>query len=113
MSTMPSGRRTRRGPRRDRDVQEQLRLQAAELFARQASQAEIARELGTHRRNVSRWYRRWQQDGDQALRSRGAPGRAPKVTREQLSEVEQALLASRAPTGPAPDRPRQDRRPDG
>ena len=99
MSTMPSGRRTRRGPRRDRDAQEQLRLRAAELFARQVPQAEIARELGTHRRNVSRWYRRWQQDGDQALRSRGTPGRTPKVTREQLAEVEQALLAGARASG--------------
>jgi transposase len=99
MSTMPSGRRTRRGPRRDRDAQERLRLRAAGLFARQVPQAEIARELGTSRKNVSRWYRRWQQDGEEALRSRGAPGRTPKVTREQLAEVEQALLAGARANG--------------
>src|SRR4051812_6334016 len=99
MSTMPSGRRTRRGPRRDRDAREQLRLQAAGLFARQVPQAEIARELGTSAKNVSRWYRRWQHGGDAALRSRGAPGRSPKVTREQLAEIEQALLAGAQANG--------------
>ena len=93
MSTMPSGRWRHGGRRRDRDAQEQLRLKAGGLFARQVPQAEIARELGTRAKNVSRWYRRWQQDGDQALRSRGAPGRTPEVSREQLAEVEQALLA--------------------
>ena len=76
------------GRRSDRDAQEQLRLKAGGLFARQVPQAEIARELGTSAKNASRWYRRWQQDGDQALRSRGAPGRTPEVSREQLAEVE-------------------------
>jgi transposase len=91
------------GPRRDRDAQEQLRLRAAELFARQVPQAEIARLLGTHRRNVSRWYRVWQQDGEQALRSRGAPGRTPKVTAAQLADVEQVLLAGARASGFAND----------
>jgi transposase len=103
MMTMPSGRRTRGGPRRDRDAQEQLRLRAAELFARQVPQAEIARELGTHRRNVSSWSRVWQQGGEAALRSRGAPGRTSKVSREQLAEVEQALLAGARASGFATD----------
>ncbi len=99
MSTPPSGRRTRRGPRRDRDAQEQVRLQAAELFARQVPQAEIAVELGVDRKNVSRWYRRWQQGGVEALRSRGATGRTPRVSPAQLAEVEQVLLAGARASG--------------
>jgi transposase len=99
MSIQPSGRRTRRGPLRDRDAQQQLRLRAAEMFARRVPQAEIARELGTDPRNVSRWYRRWQDGGQKALRSRGAPGRTPGVTRDQLAEVEQALLAGARASG--------------
>jgi transposase len=99
MSTKQSSRRVRRGPPRDRDAQEQVRLHAAELFARQVPQAEVARTLGVSRQNVSRWYRRWQQGGDAALRSRGAPGRTPRVTPEQLAEVEQVLLAGARASG--------------
>jgi transposase len=103
MSTKQSSRRGRRGPPRDRDLQEQVRLRAAELFARQVPQAEIARELGTDRRNVSHWYRRWQQGGAQALRSRGATGRTPRVSADQLAEVEQVLLAGARASGFAND----------
>ena len=99
MSTKQSSRRVRRGPPRDRDAQEQLRLRAAELFARQVPQAEIARALATSPKNVSRWYRRWQQGGEGALRSRGAPGRTARVTPEQLAEVEQVLLAGARASG--------------
>jgi transposase len=99
MSAKESSRRARGGPRRDREAQEQIRLRAAELFARQVPQAEIARELGTDRRNVSHWHRRWQQGGDQALRSRGAPGRTPRLTPEQLADVEQVLLAGARASG--------------
>src|SRR6266576_3140671 len=99
MSTKHSGRRTRGGPRRDRDAQEQVRLQAVGLFARQVPQAEIARTLGVSRQNVSRWYRRWQHGGEDALRSRGAPGRTPQVSPAQLAEVEQALLAGARASG--------------
>jgi transposase len=99
MSTKQSSRRVRRGPPRDRDAQEQLRLRAAGLFARQVPQAQIARELGTSPKNVSRWYRRWQQGGEDALRSRGATGPSPRVSAEQLAEVERVLLAGARASG--------------
>ena len=76
------------------------------MFARRVPQAQIARGLGTDPRNVSRWYRRWQDGGQEALRSRGAPGRTPGVTREQLAEVEQALLAGARASGFDNDRGR-------
>jgi transposase len=99
MPTKQSSRRGRGGPPRDRDLQEQLRLQAAALFSRQVPQAEVVRELGVSRQNVSRWYRRWRQGGVDALRSRGAPGRSPRVSAEQLAEVEQILLAGARASG--------------
>jgi transposase-like protein len=99
MSTEQSSRRGRRGPTRDRDLQEQTRLQAAALFARQVPQAEVMRELGVSRQNVSRWYRRWQSGGEQALRSRGPTGPSPRVTPAQLVEVEQVLLAGARSAG--------------
>jgi transposase len=103
MSTKQSSRGVRQGPPRDRDAQEQTRLRAAGLFARQVPQAEIAHQLGVDRKNVSRWYRRWQQGGEDALRSRGAPGRTPRVSPTQLAEVEQVLLAGARASGFATD----------
>src|SRR3954451_12111650 len=103
MSTEQSSRRGRRGPTRDRDLQEQTRLQAAGLFARQVPQAEVARELGVSRQNVSRWYRRWQQGGEAAVRSRGSTGPSPRVSAEQLEQVEQVLLAGARASGFAND----------
>jgi transposase len=99
MTAKQSSRRGRRGPPRDRDLQEQVRLQAAALFARQVPQAEVMRELGVSRQNVSRWYRRWQQGGQEALRSRGPTGRTPQVTPGQLAKVEQVLLAGARASG--------------
>jgi hypothetical protein len=55
MSTKQSSRRGRGSPPRDRELQQQVRLRAAELFARQIPQAEVARELGTDQRNLSAW----------------------------------------------------------
>src|SRR4051794_27807977 len=103
MTAKQSSHQGRRGPPRDRDLQEQVRLQAAALFARQVPQAEVMRELGVSRQNVSRWYRRWQQGGQEALRSRGPTGRTPRVTPGQLAKVEQVLLAGARASGFAGD----------
>jgi transposase len=73
------------------------------LSARQVPQAAVAHELGVSRQNVSRWYRRWQQGGEDALRSRGTPGPSPRVTPEQVAEVERVLLAGARAAGFAGD----------
>jgi transposase len=78
--------------RRDRQALEERRLHAAELFAQDVHQAEVARTLGVSRQTVSRWHQRWQADGTAGLQSRGAPGRAPQVSDAQLEQAEQALL---------------------
>ena len=75
---------TRRNPtaeRRDRQALQERRLHAAELFAHDVDQAEVARTLGVSRQTVSRWHQRWQADGTAGLHSRGAPGRPPGVRR--------------------------------
>jgi transposase len=86
---------TRRKPtaeRRDRQAFEERRLHAAELFAQDVHQAEVARTLGVSRQTVSRWHQRWQADGTAGLQSRGAPGRTPQLSDAQLEQAEQALL---------------------
>jgi transposase len=86
---------TRRKPaveRRDPQAFEERRLHAAELFAQHVRQAEVARTLGVSRQTVSRWHQRWQAGGAAGLRSRGAPGRTPRLSDAQLEQAEQALL---------------------
>ena len=52
-------------PRRDFAGLEQRRKQAAKLFAKGKSQADVARELEVSRQSVSRWYADWQAKGTQ------------------------------------------------
>ena len=83
-------RRNARGLR-DRQAFERVRMQAGALFAAGHSQAQVARELGVARQNVSRWHARWQAGGLQALRSAGPTGSVPRLTDAQLHAIDQAL----------------------
>jgi transposase len=83
-------RRNARGLR-DRQAFEGVRMQAGALFAAGRSQAEVARQLGVARQNVSRWYAQWCQGGLEALRSAGPTGYAPRLDKEQLHLIDQAL----------------------
>jgi transposase len=79
-------------PRRDFRHMEQRRQRAARLFAAgKVSLAEIARELQVSRQSISRWYAEWKKGGSHALRAAGRAGRKPKLNRQQLQQVEQAL----------------------
>jgi transposase len=66
-------------------------MQAGTLFAAGHSQAEVARQLGVARQNVSRWHARWQAGGLHALASRGPTGQAPRLSDTQLAAIDQAL----------------------
>jgi putative transposase len=83
-------RRNARSPR-DRQAFEGVRMQAGALFAAGHSQAEVVRQLGVARQNVSRWHARWRQGGLQALRSAGPTGYAPRLSDAQLHAIDQAL----------------------
>ena len=83
-------RRNARGLR-DRQAFERVRMQAGALFAAGHSQAEVARQLGVARQNVSRWHAHWQAGGLQALRSAGPTGHAPRLSETQLAAIDQAL----------------------
>jgi transposase len=75
----------------DRRAFEHIRMQAGALFAAGRTQAEVARTLGVARQNVSRWHARWQAGGLQALASRRPTGTAPRLSDQQLHDLEQAL----------------------
>jgi transposase len=83
-------RRNARGLR-DRQAFEGVRMQAGALFAAGHSQAEVARQLGVARQNVSRWHAQWRHGGLEALRSAGPTGLAPRLSDAQLATIDQAL----------------------
>ena len=66
-------------------------MQAGALFAAGHTQAQVARTLGVARQNVSRWHAQWQAGGQEALRSAGPTGYAPRLDHQQLHVIDQAL----------------------
>ncbi len=88
MPTVPR----RPAAQRERDRLQARRLRAAELFAADVRQAEVARQLGVSAQAVSVWHTRWQAGGGEGLQSRGPSGPAPRLSDAQLAQVEQALL---------------------
>src|SRR5215475_7677663 len=71
---------------------ERRRMQAADLFERDVSPAEVARQVGVSHQIVSDWRKAWRLGGREALRSAGRAGRKPKLSDEQLVAVEEALI---------------------
>ncbi len=88
MPTVPR----RPAAQRDRDRLQTRRLRAGELFAAGVHQAEVARQLGVSAQAVSVWHRRWKDTGTDGLRSKGPSGPVPRLSDQQLAEVEQVLL---------------------
>jgi len=70
---------------------EATRMQAADLFTKGVSQADIGRELGVSHQTVSDWHKLWKVGGKRALKRTGQPGRPRKVTDADLAKVERAL----------------------
>jgi transposase len=92
-STSKPGRGVKRAAgRRDFDALRQRRMRAAEMFRRGKRQVDVAAELGVSAQTASRWYRAWEQGGRQALVGAGRAGRMPRLSDEQLAEVEAELL---------------------
>jgi transposase len=70
---------------------EERRMRAVDLFEEGVIPAEIARQLGVGHQTVSDWRTVWRQLGRDGLRAAGRAGRLPKLSREQLVQVEAAL----------------------
>ena len=64
---------------------------AADLFEQNVIPAEIARQVGVSHQIVSEWRRVWREAGREGLRAAGRAGRRPKLSEEQLAQVEAAL----------------------
>lgn len=74
---------------------ERRRLRAGRLFAREATQAEIARALSVSHEAARQWHAAWKQRGMAGLKSAGRPGVKAKLSSTQEQRVVEALL-----TGP-------------
>jgi transposase len=86
-------------PRRDLAAWEQRRLEAARLFAAGIAQPEVARRLKVTPMSVNRWYHRWRQEGEAGLARGGPPGPKPRLSPEQVRQLEEALLAGPTAAG--------------
>jgi transposase len=67
------------------------RLQAAELFAQDLSNAEIGRRLHVSRQTVSGWYQTWKEEGEAGLKVQ-LPGPCCRLSQEQKEQILQALV---------------------
>ena len=77
---------------RDFEGLERRRLRSARLFAKGATQAEVARRLGVSRPTALRWYRAWMRAGEEGLRGAGRAGRKPRMSDAQCEQLHQALI---------------------
>jgi putative transposase len=76
-----------------------VRLQAAEMFAKDADPVQIARSLRVSTKSVYQWRRAWQAGGQEALASRGPGGSPCRLDEAQLEQLRAALEADPAAHG--------------
>ncbi|WP_443064351.1 IS630 family transposase [Streptomyces sp. NBC_00525] len=77
---------------------EELRLKAAERFARGEASSVIARDLRVSVRSVQRWRQMWDEGGLRALRSQG-PASLPRLSEKQFAQLEAELAKGPAAHG--------------
>src|SRR5215831_10825735 len=79
-------------PRRDFAALQERRMRAADLFEQGVIPAEVARQVGVSHQIVSDWRAAWRRNGRAGLRGAGRAGRLPKVSPDQLAQVERELV---------------------
>jgi transposase len=84
---------------RGRSRREQVRLEAAEMFAQDADARQVARFLRVSTKSVYQWRRAWRAGGDAALASKGPGGNACKLDEAQLARLSTALDVGPAACG--------------
>jgi transposase len=75
------------GRKLDHRTLEVLRFRAVEQVQAGAHPEDVAVALGLHRKTVYGWLARFREGGREALRARPVPGRAPKLSGEQLRRL--------------------------
>jgi transposase len=71
---------------------QERRMRAADLFEQGVIPAEVARQVGVSHQIVSDWRGAWRRSGRDGLRGAGRAGRLPKLSRDQLAQVEVELI---------------------
>jgi len=66
-------------------------MRAASLLAKGLSQSEVARRVGAHRQSVSRWAAEFHAKGLAGLKKAGRAGRKPRLSAEQINQIERGL----------------------
>jgi putative transposase len=84
---------------RGRSRREQVRLEAAEMFAQDADARQVARFLRVSTKSVYQWRRAWRAGGVAALASKGPGGNACKLDGDQMARLGAALDAGPAVYG--------------
>jgi len=84
--------RKTKGTPRDFQEMERIRVRAFRMQQQGMTQARIGRELNVTKQAVFRWKTIWEKEGLAGLRFPGRAGRKPKLTPEQLMELETLLL---------------------
>lgn len=82
---------------------EKRRLKAGTYFEQGKTQAWVARHFEVSTATTNAWAKAWKKEGQTGLFSKGRPGAPPKLTREQLKNVERALLKGPKSFGYATD----------
>src|ERR1700687_39707 len=79
------------GVSRDFAALERRRMRAASLLAKGLSQSEVARRVGAPRQSVGKWAAEVATQGRAGLKKAGVAGRNPRLSAEQISQIEQGL----------------------
>src|ERR1700694_1679573 len=79
------------GVGRDFAALERRRMRSASLLAKGLSQSEVARRVGAHRQSVSEAAAELEAKGRAGLKKAGRAGRKPRLSAEQISQLEQGL----------------------
>ena len=82
-----------------RQRREQVRQQAADLFAAGVCALEVAARLEVSTKSAYAWRRAWLADGPEALQSKGCAGARSKLSDEQVRRLQQRLQAGPAAAG--------------
>ena len=84
---------------RGRFRREQIRMQAAEMFAQDTGARQIAGLLRVSTKSVYQWRRAWRAGGEAALASKGPGGSACRLDKGQLARLGEVLDAGPAACG--------------
>ena len=71
---------------------ERRRQKAIELLALGKQPVEVARAVGVDRRSVRRWQAAYRKQGEEAIKSKPASGRPPKLKPTELEALRKAML---------------------